>query len=202
MLSAFAVGLGGANILSLRRDRSLWQETAVRAAAAPANSVLAALVRDAPTALRALEHAVVAAPRPAAPAAPAPLTGADADRVALVRAAVRRLTDRGRLADLFARLRAAGQPAALRRDANNIDLGVLALAHAPGPALAEALRNLRVGPVAGAPLEALNRGLAAAGVDVAAEQAAVADAWDGARGLKGWLAQAPADWQLAPDQLG
>src|SRR5262249_10245328 len=135
-----------------------------------------------------------------APVEPLP-TGAD-DRLALVRAAVRRLLDRGRMADLFARLAAGGEQAVVKRDGSNIDMGGLAVDPPARPAPAAALKNLRVGPVVATSPEEFGQALAAAGVNVTAERAAVQDAWATADSLMGWLAQAPPGWQLTAEQLG
>jgi hypothetical protein len=110
--------------------------------------------------------------------------------------------DPRRLADLFSRLQAAGQPAVVKRDGSNIDLGVLRLDEPASADLIKQLPKLRVGTVAGASADNLKDALAAQGIDVKSEKAAIEDAWATADSLLKWLAEAPSDWQFTPEALG
>jgi hypothetical protein len=201
LVSAFVAGLGGAKLMSLWRDRALVSRLAGDYATAPAQPTPPPKVITGAEALQALRRLAAFAAKPTQPAAVGPMPADPEDRLALVRSSVRKLLDRGGTADLFAQQKATGQPAAINRDGSNIDMGVLALDHPPSPALAKELQKLRVGPVVATSLKAFTD-LMPKNIDVAAEAAAIGDAWNTANSLMSWLSQAPAGWQLTPDQLG
>jgi len=199
VIGAFLSGLGGANILTSQRDKSLLWGAVKAALIRPSDPARASAVGAARSALEAFTVATgqtIPGTNPAVPAVPAVPA---APTVSEPESRLLQLVDPQGLRDHFASLLRTAKPAILKRDGTGLTLGVLAAVQALPPRVRDAVKDLRLVDVAGAPFDLLKTSIPQpAGTDPVAFTGALAQAWTAARDVKTNLDQLSENWALRP----